>query len=353
MTENPERYSEEQAWAEAERMQRMLRAEEDRKAGHIHEDELAKSYAEAEQQIEERKRARIERYRQLYGEIDLQKILVDSTPDGVEAKKILSEVERQIRADFPETADVSKHPANEFIAELKDFYHGDERALQIINRELTRKKYPVNFLRDFGYLHDKVGQDNNLYYAASFLKGSRLDKDHLERDLRDSLVGKKILVLGDDSGSLSEIFGFYGAKCYGVEYDEFKILVAQSGILSENGKPQKQVMLGNIADLFLENSDLKKKLMRLRPFDLIVSYAVFNTGSGIEKLIPYDELDYQRHVDFEQPGLSVNFQRNSQELLSESGLQLHTEVDMRDFLPRQYELPTSTDFLIPKSQRSR
>lgn len=168
------------------------------------------------------------------------------------------------------------------------------------------------------------GDSRSLYSIATFLKGAKLVDDVVMADIESQLKGKKILVLGDDTGSLSELLNAYGAESMGIEYDEVKVLIAKSGILSRSGKPQLQVIQGDISDIAKKESDLMKLIAENGPFDVIYSYAVLNYGSGIEK-----SLSVTPPGNYEEIELTVPLTDNCMNLLSKTGFILHEDVDFR------------------------
>lgn len=119
-----------------------------------------------------------------------------------------------------------------------------------------------------------------IYNLASLLKGDILDDINPLEDVKKVLRGKKILVLGDEIGTLSQVLNTFGAEAYGIEYDPRVVALAHSGILAENLVPQTQVIEGNLWKLGDRESEFYKQISEKGPFDVIFSSAVFNDGSG-------------------------------------------------------------------------
>lgn len=301
-------------------------------------------------------------FENIYGDIDVIGILNPETSQAFE------NINEQLHEDFLDIK--TSHNYDEFASRLREFYQNDKDALKTVNEALAgmeskyqadlrkykaasqsssvdssvfreflntlREQDPLLATRFIGHRPDK--QARSLYMIASFLKGTCLDEIEPFLDLKRTLEGKKILVLGDDTGSLSEILHKYGAESYGIEIDKFKLLVAHSGVLSQDGQPQDQVLEGSIGDFFHEDeTPLLKKLKELGPFDMIVSDNVFNSGSGIEKLPSMEaaiDLSYYNERRLPEDEVFKNlrsirstFQRNNDSLLNENGLQLHLKID--------------------------
>ncbi|MEK7540906.1 MAG: class I SAM-dependent methyltransferase [Patescibacteria group bacterium] len=177
-----------------------------------------------------------------------------------------------------------------------------------------------------GFLHDKH-RSVALYELAAFSKGDAIaeeDINVIETQLKD----KKILILGDDTGSFSEILNSFGAKVIGIEIDKAKVAVAHSGVLSEKSEPQEQVIHGDIGDLTDEASDLYKKLEQSGPFDIIYSHAVFNGGSGIEGAI--DKFNAKSRLRGPMIDFGKCLTSNLSSLLNKNGFMLHDRVDLRE-----------------------
>lgn len=285
-------------------------------------------------------------------QIDLAEIALPSFGDAEKGKyialepkdptdknwQLLIKIRQLIRKDFPRTGNFRDQQTEGFTASIRKAYENDPNALEVIEREIVKR--PAATFYEFEQLKDKEEQSHQLYYIASILNGGRLDQNDPSQDIRRALRGRKILVLGDDIGSLSEMLRFYGADAYGIENDKFKVLVAHSGLLAENGNPQDQVTEGNIGDLFDETeTELIKRLKQVSPFDMIFSDNLFNEGSGMEDL-----LDIPRHSPESlwdkwwaggEQGLSPadSFQNNCRLLLNETGTQLHLRVDILGAFP--------------------
>ncbi|MBU1126477.1 hypothetical protein KJ758_02600 [Patescibacteria group bacterium] len=256
--------------------------------------------------------------------------------------RIFQRLMTEIKKDFPDLYHnpPTKEELENIVTKLQALYADEPENLKILNESNSSEtsqqiKYHLGIKRE-----DKIYQ---LYYLVSCLKKGKIDEEDPINDIKTVLDSKKLLVLGDDNGSLSEMLRFYGADAYGIEYDELAVLIAHSGILSRDGKPQTQLLSGNIGDLSLEQSELIEKLQKLGPFDTIMSHAVFNTGSGIEDAIHFID-DPQEMIDM--------LWKNINDLLDEDGIQLHTNVDMPEAFSFKYDetIKRNHAVMIPKEK---
>jgi hypothetical protein len=102
-------------------------------------------------------------------------------------------------------------------------------------------------------------------------------------ELRSLLEGKRILVLGDDRGSLSTVLRLaFGAQAIGVEKDYLKVCVAHCGLMNPDARKDLHVRHGDIWDLVLPESNIRSEIDRYGAFDAIVSWYVFDVGSCAE-----------------------------------------------------------------------
>jgi hypothetical protein len=258
----------------------------------------------------------------------------------------LLKIRELIRRDFPRSGYFRDQSTQNFQTNIRQFYRNDPDALAVVETELSKRGTTSDFSK-FEQLKDKEEQSHQLYYIASVFKGGHLDRNDPGSDIRSALQGKRILVLGDDIGSLSEILSFYGATACGVEYDKFKILVAHSGLLAENGQPQTQVMEGDVGDLFKSSATpLMARLNQIDQFDMIFTDNLLNEGSGLELLIsqyymsqyPNESL-WAKWIAGGRKGLAPPewFQSNCKALLKTEGVQLHLRVDIPGSFPRKLQ----------------
>lgn len=316
------------------------------------------------------------------------KAILDLEDNAKEAlqQTIVTELEQKLSKHI-----IPNDELNNFAKQLKEKYVHDEQALAKIDERLAilLKPEDVKFCNEHGInvLESKFigfktkNQAKALYNIASFLKGRPLDQTETIADVRENLQGKRVLVLGDDTGSLSELLRHYGAESYGIENDEFKLLIARSGLLSLNGQPQEQVIEGSIGDFFEKSTTpLLERLKGLGPFDMIVSDYVFNHGSGIQELptvraidkaakqlagfsgtIYASKIEETTHMSAEKKetvqiyiALTNNFRENCDRLLSNNGLQLHLTVDMEYLFDiRHNESPDHWTMIVPKNPQHR
>lgn len=190
------------------------------------------------------------------------------------------------------------------------------------DRERTRKILG----RSFPGYSSKPRKAIELFILGSLLLGRKIDTEQVGDDLKKAFTGRKVLVLGDDIGGMSEIVNLLGGTAYGIEHDESKVEIAQSGKLAESSQPQMQVIDGDILDLTDENSELMKKLSQLGLFDVICSDAVFNGGSGIEKsaAVYTSKKRTAKGKDLLFTGKVLD---NTDRILADNGIHLHVNVD--------------------------
>lgn len=263
--------------------------------------------AKTDQQKEFEEEQRINR--DLFGNVNVDEItrrLRGPAPDNerrIDTLYEIKKIETAIADRFPNT------------------YHRTEKDNFQIAEEAVKTLIPKS------YLHDKH-RSVALYELAAFSKGDVINEEDID-EIEVQLKDKKILILGDDTGSFSEILKSFGAKVIGIEIDKTKVAVAQSGVLSENGEPQEQVIQGDIGDLTDDASDLYKKFEQFGPFDIIYSHAVFNGGSGIEEAIR----NYNNKHEFRRDAI-VDFGKcltsNLSALLNKNGFMLHDRVDLKE-----------------------
>lgn len=190
------------------------------------------------------------------------------------------------------------------------------------------------------YWHNKKDKSSFLLSLATLFgpNYSPIQPDKALETIRKRLVGRKILSLGDDTGSFSEILQHFGCHTLGIEFDKDKVALAHTGKLSEDGRPRLDIIQGDIWELLLPESALATSLKSYK-FDAIVSYALFNGGSGgeypnehVEDLIRnrYPELGT---ID-QLMGADTNFFNPlfpllTSRFLKRHGLQLHTLVEIQ------------------------
>lgn len=287
--------------------------------------DVAQFYAEKED-------FRRARSKKLFGKVDVEGITaVGNTVEGLDKAEVFKKIEGEIENRFPHTYNILDSVRwGDFLTKLKDscvtlgdVSEIDEYIHKITELRQIKKEQPLSDIDIFEYyFHRKKFRGGELYLIASFIKGGPININSPIEDVEAQLRGKKILVLGDDTGSFSEILNSFGAEVSGIEYDKIKVITAHSGILAESGLPQDHVVQGDIGDLTNRSSRLYQIFLEHGPFDVIYSYAVFNSGSGIEGAIKnvigqYDEDKFGK--------LLINGLNN---LLNEKGFCLHTRVDM-------------------------
>lgn len=280
-----------------------------------------------------------------FGGVEYDNILkiVDTRPNVA----VMNDVNHELERRFPQTMNLENMTWGDFCDYLRSSSPLQaEKVNQIINsaeeRHLQRAKNHTDLstLKErpaYNFIHtnDKKFHDRELYLLGAFLKGKPLDEKNVISDLNVQLHDKKILVLGDDVGSLSEILNSFGANAIGIEYDFELVSAAHAGIFSEDHLPQTQVIHGDIGDLTDMDSDLYKTLQSKGPFDVIFSKAVFNGGSGYEvaaikyvKAIGYQPTCFTDEVD-QIFGRKIT--DNSMPLLRDNAFCLHYDAPCDNF----------------------
>lgn len=280
-------------------------------------------------------------------------------------------VETAIQKDFPNTWETSSRwtraPENsgardEFITALRQAFENDQEILRQLEQVLNEAKRHWGEVPPFpGFPREgKKNQAGWVGYIASCLKRTPLNEQDPVTDIKRVLRGKKILILGDDYGTMSEMLKFYGAESYGIEIDKYNVLIAHSGVMAENGEPQNQVIEGDVSELFDPNEgQLMQTLKKLGPFDVIFSKGVFNSGSGFSD--SYAKR-FKANPLFPEDSHIQAFQKHCKDLNTDNGFQLHTGVDEYWMFPekdwRKFGIPSrkltielpSRLFVIPKKE---
>lgn len=175
------------------------------------------------------------------------------------------------------------------------------------------------------HIHNKH-RAHELFLLTTFLgnENGAIVPEKIIEQCKEVLKDKKILSLGDDTGSLSEVLKHFGAECTGIEYGQKKVALANAGVFSEDGKPNMSVRQGDIWDLITDDTELMKKLGG-KKFDAVISVSLFNAGSGGER--PQKPLrdKYEIHDWF------YYFILQTQRLLTEKGVQIHLDADTIDY----------------------
>lgn len=250
--------------------------------------------------------------------------------NDAEKETRLKKIEHLLMRDFPRIQEIKKINPEELKKELIRFFYSQEKIISIINERFNYEpvknsnagNYPEKYstasiLRMESREKIKAIQ---LYRLVSVLNSGLIgSKGDVKRELSEILQQKKILIVGDDIGSLSEVLNYLGAEAYGIESDNFYVAVAHSGLASESGKPQTQVICADMGDLQDKNKKIFKHLEKIGPFDAIYSWAVFNFGSGIERNGCLSK-DY-----------FSNIKKKCNLLLKKGGFSLHDEVNIPEF----------------------
>jgi hypothetical protein len=330
--------------------------------------------------LEKRKKEGIKRTNQeFFGDVNVDGIIeaVYHKPD------VIKVIENEILIKFERTYNIlSKISWGEFCEQTRKYYKGSEQEValenlieQIEQDHIKKKEFHPESIEKLpivqinagymlgSYFHNKKGDAVGIYEIGAFLKKDVLAEKDVLDDIKIQLKDKKILILGDDSGSFSEILNYFGANAIGIEYDQLKVLAAHSGIFSESKSPQMQVIGGDIFELTGSDSDLYKKINECGPFDIVYSRAVFNRGSGIEEAI--EKYQQKNNITGRRNEINTDFglslTNNCIQLLKNNGFILHTNEDMNMFGPyskryiresdsHEYGTSGSSMIFIPKEQ---
>jgi hypothetical protein len=241
------------------------------------------------------------------------------------------------------------HPLAEYSSE-KSVYDSDE--CQVLRSLDTLWAFETPH-----YIHNKRRAKELVFLACSLgdFKEFSSSGDKVGY-ISDILKGKNILSLGDDTGSLSEVLASFGAVPVGVEYDETKVKLARTGHFSEDGRPNEYVIQGDIWELVDPSSRLVKKVGGNESFDAMISYGLFNSGSGgetpqnpsaylAEKLRQYGaELEHDSSA-FEERCFTL-FMVESEHLLKSPGAQVHTSIDIFPYLSKDIITQSKINILL-------
>ena len=101
-------------------------------------------------------------------------------------------------------------------------------------------------VKSIDYINDKQ-RAQELFLLGVNLKERNdiLTPDTVVERCKETLRGKQILSLGDDTGSLSEVLKHFGAEPVGIEFDSQKVAVGRAGVFSEDGKPNTSLIQGD------------------------------------------------------------------------------------------------------------
>jgi hypothetical protein len=195
-----------------------------------------------------------------------------STPDF--EKNLLSLIEQRVRNLPPAQRDplIKAFCVNDTPEYVQGVFLSEPRVIDIITRGIKG-----NYTSFHGHNSNPA---HELVILGQCLKGDMLDIDTPMEDLRTTFKGKKILILGEELGTLSQALNALGAEAYGIEYNKRVVAIAHSGVLAENLIPQTQVIEGDLWNLGDSESSLFKLVSEKGPFDAIFSHGVFNSGSG-------------------------------------------------------------------------
>lgn len=131
------------------------------------------------------------------------------------------------------------------------------------------------------WLHRKNGRGFEVIRLASAIAGKPIGTCQAVEEVREALANKRILSLGDDTGSLTEILKSFGCDTVGIECDPVKVAIANAGYFDEHRAPRPDVIQGDIWSLLTQDPVLSKHVTP-GSFDAIISVDLWN-GSGAEE----------------------------------------------------------------------
>jgi len=241
-------------------------------------------------------------------------------------KQAIEKIDQELKRLFPNSGPFVEKFLESANVTVEGFDHR-QALLDIGEKSGIGRDYFRDRVLQTHYTGPKTQQGETAYFMAAFLNGGPIPSEGIDEKIREILKGKKILIIGDDFGTISEALNVLGAEATGIEYSSISVKIAHSGALAEDGKPQNQVLQGDAWDIGNPNSTLYKQLQERGPFDMIYSYAVFNGGSG------FPESKKRWGIGKE------NFSLGLDQLLSDDGMQFHAGCEEQDvYLERLFRL---------------
>lgn len=128
-------------------------------------------------------------------------------------------------------------------------------------------------------MYHYIDRGVDMAVLAAAISGGEWDGQSME-ELPRIFSDQKILVLGDDIGSLSEVLKGYGAITTSIERQEEAWKLAKAGRFTENGEERHDVFLGDLYELLDPHSSISRVVTERGPFDVIYSGDVFNRDEG-------------------------------------------------------------------------
>ncbi len=197
----------------------------------------------------------------------------------------------------------------------------------------------------WAFLHRKAGRGFELTRLASAIQDRPVRLSHAIEDSRTALANKRVLSLGDDTGSLTELLRSFGCDTIGIEYDPVKVAIANSGYFNEHYATRQDILQGDMWDLLLPNSPLAETI-GAQPFDAIISVDLWN-GSGAERPLGSTARQIKNQYGLEAEG---DVYRRA---APEAFLFLFMKETLRHLKPDGVALYLGTDWSLSKSQEQR
>lgn len=275
-------------------------------------------------------------------EVEEDRFVTDIIYNPEEVEPVVEEVNEYLKEQFPKTFDATercyraaveggayteKELEDRYIEVLRSELNSTKTLDEEVERnyrgaisELTKPEndiwdveiYSVFKRKEFPFFHGCDGRGgsgkergDSLIALATFLGDDGLiEPGNPVEQIREALHGKKILNLGADSGSFTQILEHFGCETLGIEYDERMVKAARTGILSEDGEPYESVIQGDVWDLMLPESDLSERIDD--DYDAIFSRLLFNEGSGVFE-VPFEKKTelYESVPEYEREAFSI------------------------------------------------
>lgn len=260
-----------------------------------------------------------------YGDEERPKNIIDI--EQAENQKIaIEKINQELRSLFPQSGEFVEKFLKSAHEDVEGFDHR-QALMDIGEKSGIGRNYFRDRVMQTHYTGPKTQQGETLYFIAALLNNAPVSHENIEQRIKEILKGKKILVIGDDFGTISEALNALGAEATGVEDSIISVKIAHSGALAEAGRPQNQVIQGDAWDIGNPNSLLYKKLQERGPFDMVYSHAVLNGGSG------FPESQKSQTIGKEKFNLGLD------QLITEDGIQFHTGCeDQYVYLERLFPL---------------
>ncbi|MDY6789608.1 MAG: hypothetical protein SVV03_06650 [Candidatus Nanohaloarchaea archaeon] len=293
------------------------------------------------------------------GDVNVEDIDQEIVYEPDLSRELTEEINRYLEEQFPETSGnlvedyckalvetghVLDHTAEDYqpFMDYLEGHTGEMTGLRSVISDIAnseKERWDLDVIEEVlpSYIHRKKRGSELLYLATMFSDDGLIEPGRAVSNVRENLEGKKILSLGDDTGSLTEVLEHFGCRATGIEHDKAKVDIAKTGILSEDNTPRQNVIQGDIWELMIPESNLAQDIDQ--DYDAIISYALFNIGSGVyaqdEELVSRiedihsgnDKIDLGNYFYLDKEDLLPLFvMETSERYLKENGISLHLKA---------------------------